>query len=146
MSADIEMTARPVRDEQVSTRIRWAQRGYVLLAGLFAVCVLVQVFIAGMAVFVDPANWSLHTTFIHVFELLPLLMLVLAFLGRLPRGLKWLPVGLWVLIIVQYVTANLFGSLVAAIHPVNALVIFVAALVTTQRGWRVVSGSTGTAS
>ena len=133
--------------ESLSGRVRWARRGFVLFSGLFAVCVVIQVFIAGMAVFVDPANWNLHTAFIHVFELLPLVMLVLAFLGRLPRTLKWLPVGLWVLIMVQYATAEGFSaSLVAAIHPVNALVIFWLAVFTTRRAWRGMAEPAGAAS
>ena len=111
----------------------WARYAYTLLAGAFAACVLVQTYIAGMAVFVDPANWSLHTTFVHVFEPLLLLLLAIAFLGRLSRPLKVAPLGLFVLVTVQYATAHLFGSLVAAIHPVNAVAIFLAAAAATKR-------------
>jgi hypothetical protein len=136
MSADTTVSASPAPDSQLSGRVRWARRGFVLFSGLFAICVVIQVFIAGMAVFVDPANWNLHTTFVHIFELLPLVMLVLAFIGGLPRTLKWLSVGLFVLILVQYATAIGFSaSLVAAIHPVNALVIFWLAVFTTRRAW-----------
>jgi mercuric ion transport protein len=125
-------------------RVAWARYGYVLLAGVFAVCVLVQVYIAGMAVFVDPANWELHTTFVHLFELVPFFLFGLAFLGRLPRTLKLLPVGLYALVMVQYATAHLFGSLVAAIHPVNAIVIFGVALVAVKRAWASVSEASTT--
>lgn len=129
-------------EEQVSPRVRVARYGYLLFAGIFAVCVVVQVFIAGMAVFVDPTNWSLHMTFVHVFEFLLIPMLVLAFLGRLPRGQKWLVVGLWTMIGLQYATAEGFsGSVVAAVHPVNALVIFWLAVFTTRRAWHDVSGT-----
>lgn len=144
MSADTAVSESPAPDSQLSGRVRWARRGFVLFSGLFAICVVIQVFIAGMAVFVDPANWSLHTAFIHVFELLPLVMLVLAFIGRLTRTLKWLPVGLWVLIMMQYATAEGFSaSLVAAIHPVNALVIFWLAVFTTRRVWRCIAEPAG---
>ena len=137
MSADTAVSESAAPDSRLSGRVRWARRGFVLFSGLFAICVVIQVFIAGMAIFVDPANWSLHTTFIHFFELLPLVMLVLAFIGQLPRMLKLLPVGLWVLIMMQYATAEGFPtSLVAAIHPVNALVIFWLAVFTTRRAWR----------
>lgn len=143
MTADATILEGADSTTRLSGHVRWARRGFVLLSGLFAICVVIQVFIAGMAVFVDPANWSLHTTFIHVFELLPFVMLVVAFIGRLPRTLKLLPVGLWVLIMVQYATASLFGSLVAAIHPVNALVIFWLAVITTRRAWRTMSEPAG---
>ncbi|WP_227354326.1 DUF6220 domain-containing protein [Haladaptatus salinisoli] len=118
-----------------SRRVSWARYGYVLLAAVFAVCVLVQVYIAGMAVFVDPANWELHTTFVHLFGFVPFLLFGLALLGRLSRTLKLLPVGLYALVMVQYATAHLFGSLVAALHPVNAIVIFGAAVVALKRAW-----------
>ena len=137
MGAD---TTKPVpadADGQLSTRVRWARRGFVLFAGAFGVGVLVQVYIAGMAVFVDPANWRLHAGFVHIIEWFPLVMLVLAFLGGLSRELKILSVVLFVLIIVQYATALGFSdSIVAAIHPVNALVIFWIATVTIRRAWR----------
>lgn len=122
-------------------RVAWSRYGYVLVAGVFATCVLVQVYVAGMAVFVDPANWSLHAGFVHAFEPLLPVMLVLAFLGRLPRRLKLAPVGLFVLVSVQYATASAFGSMVAAVHPVNAVAIFLLALLATGRAWRFASGS-----
>lgn len=53
---------------------------------------------------------------------------VFAFLGNLPRFLKLVPVGLFLLVSIQYATASAFGSAVAAIHPVNAVVIFLVAL------------------
>lgn len=115
----------------------WARRGYVLSAGAFMVGVLIQVYLAGMAVFVDPTYWGLHTTFVHILELIPAIMLVLAFIGGLPREMKLIPVGLFVLIIVQYATAIAFsGTVVAALHPVNALVMFAIAMITTSRSWR----------
>jgi hypothetical protein len=145
MSADTAVTESANVGSRLSTRVRWGRYGYVLFAGIFVVCVLIQVYIAGMAVFIDPANWELHTTFIHVFELLPIIMLVLAFAGQLPRRLKWLPAGLFLLIIVQYATAEGFSdSLVAAIHPVNALVIFWIGIITTRMAWRTLSEHTDT--
>jgi hypothetical protein len=137
MSAD---TTKPVpadADGRISTRIRWARRGFVLFAGAFVIGVLIQVYIAGMAVFVDPANWSLHANFVHIIEWFPLIMLVLAFPGQLSRELKLLSVVLFVLIVVQYATALGFSnSIVAALHPVNALVIFWIGTVTIRRAWQ----------
>lgn len=90
-----------------------------------------------MAVFVRPANWSLHADFVQLFGLLLPIMLLFALLGRLSRRLKLAPVGLFGLIDVQYITALGFpDSVVAAIHLVNALVIFVLAAKTTRQAWR----------
>ena len=94
-----------------------------------------------MAVFVDPARWSLHRGFVHLLELLLLPMLVFAFPGSLPRSLKLVPVGLFLLIGLQYATASAFGSAVAAFHPVNAVVIFLVAAWAMERAW---SSATGT--
>lgn len=141
MSADATASEPADADGRVPVRVRWARRGFVLFAGALVIGVLIQVYIAGMAIFVDPANWSLHANFVHIIEWLPLVMLVLAVLGRLSRGLKLLPVVLFVLIIVQYATALGFSdTLVAAIHPVNAVVIVGVAAMTTSRAWRTLSG------
>ncbi|WP_436343902.1 DUF6220 domain-containing protein [Natronorubrum sp. FCH18a] len=113
----------------------WGRYGYCGLAGLFAACVLVQTYIAGMAIFVDPENWTLHASFVHLFEVVPFLMVFVAFLGRLSWPLRLLPVGLFALISAQYATAHVFGSLTAAIHPVVAVVIFWLAVVATKRSW-----------
>lgn len=111
--------------EERSARVLYSRWGYLILSVIFAVCVLVQVYIAGMATFVDPGSWQMHMSFVHVFEFLLIPMLALAFLGTLPRKLKLTPVLLFGLISMQYATAEGFnGSMVAAIHPVNALIIF----------------------
>src|SRR3954468_23601301 len=69
--------------------VRWARWIYLAFAWIFVGCVLGQVFLAGLATFVDPARWLWHTTFIHFFEFLPILMLPFAFLARLPVLLRW---------------------------------------------------------
>ena len=117
-------------------RVRWARRGYLVLAWAFAGCVAVQVFLAGMATFVDAARWAWHTSFVHAFEGPPLLMLPLAFLARAPAAMRWLTGALFALIGLQYLTANV-GGIPSALHPVNALVIFWVAVHLGQRAWRV---------
>lgn len=116
-------------------RVAWARYGYVLLAGLFAFAVLVQMFLAGLAIFVDGGYWARHTTFVYVFEPLSLLWLIVGALTRLSTTLKLAPLGLYVLVVVQYATANLAGSLVAAFHPVNAIALFVGAAVAMRAVW-----------
>jgi mercuric ion transport protein len=121
--------------DPVPRRTRWSRHGYVGLMALFAACVLVQIYVAGMAVFIDPTNWRLHAGFVHVFELVPVPLLVVAYLGGLPRPLKWTPVVLYLLVGVQYATAHQFGTYIAAIHPVNAVMIFAVAAGATKRAW-----------
>lgn len=116
-------------------RVVWSRRIYLALALGFAACVAVQVFFAGMGVFVDAARWSWHSSFIHVFEFLPLLMLPLAFSARLSAAVRWLTALLLALIALQYITANM-GTPLAALHPVNGMLIFWVATIIAGRAWR----------
>lgn len=124
----------------VSGGQQYARMAFALLAAAFALCVAVQVFLAGMAVFVNPLNWARHTGFVHVFELLPVVMLALAFAGRLPAALRWQSAGLLGLIMVMYATANMGGRVpwAAAAHPVMALAVFWVAAVVVGNSWRLV--------
>ena len=115
---------------------RLARIGYTALSLVFVACVLVQVFFAGMGAF--GADWSLHLTFAHYLGLPPLLMAPTAFAGRMSWGLRLLPLGLLVLIGVQYAFANAAVP-VAALHPVNALLILCLSLLTARRAWAAVA-------
>jgi hypothetical protein len=121
----------------LSVPVRLARVGYTVLSSIFVACVLVQVFFAGMGAF--GADWSLHLTFVHFLELLPLLMAPVAFVGRLSWGLRLVPLALLVLIGVQYAIANATVP-TAALHPVNALLIFWLSLLAARRAWAAVAG------
>jgi hypothetical protein len=107
-------------------RVIWGRRAFIVLAWLFASCVAIQVFFAGLAIFNGPTWWGTHTAFVHAFEFLPLLMLIAAFVGNLPARAKWLSLAAFALIGVQFALVELARSLPAlgALHPVNALLIF----------------------
>jgi hypothetical protein len=121
---------------RLSVPVRLARIGYAVLSSVFVVCVLVQVFFAGMGAF--GADWSLHLNFAHFLGLAPLLMAPVAFGGRLSWGLRLLPFGLLVLIGAQYAFANATVP-VATLHPVNALLILCLSLLTTRRAWAAVT-------
>ena len=109
------------------------------LSAAFVICLLVQIFMAGMAIFVHPNNWVRHVTFIHFFEILPLLMLVFGWLGKLPKQLLWQSAGLFGLIFLQYFTANIRAviPLAAAAHPVTALPLIGLAFVVMREAWKI---------
>jgi hypothetical protein len=109
---------------------------YALLASVFVAGVVAQVFFAGMGAF--GADWSWHASFVHLLELLPLLMVPVAFVGRLPWGLRLMPLGLLILIGAQYAFAN-SAVPAAALHPVNALLIFLVGLFVARRAWTIVA-------
>ena len=99
---------------------------FAAVAWLFLACVLVQFFLAGLGVFAGAENFALHREFGYLFGWLPVIMLVLAAVGRLGRrwiGLSALLIGLFTL---QSVFVYLRGSVpaIAALHPVNAVAIF----------------------
>ncbi|RKN66036.1 DUF6220 domain-containing protein [Paenibacillus ginsengarvi] len=95
---------------------------YTGLAFLFTVCITVQIFIAGMAIFIDASHWREHIVFVRIFELFPLLLLLFAFVGKLPHWFRWMSGVIFLLIYAQYFTAHL--PVVGAFHPVIAAVLF----------------------
>ena len=118
----------PAVDNDLSLRltggVRWGRLAFRILAWLFAGGVAVQVFFAGLGIFAGPEWWSAHTTFVHLVEVLPVLMLIAAFIGRLPAPAKWLSLAAFLLIGLQYALVALDLPEVTAFHPVNALLIF----------------------
>jgi mercuric ion transport protein len=119
--------------------VRFARHAHAVLAFAFLACIVVQVFFAGVGIF--GANWSFHTYFVPLFELMLPPTFVLALVGRLPLVLKLAPVGLWMLVTVQYALANAGGpDVVAALHPANGLLIFWISLEVARRSWRIATG------
>ena len=127
----------PARKTGVPAYARVGSFLYALLVSVFVACVLVQVFFAGVGAF--GANWAWHRTFVHLLELLPLLMIPVAFVGRLSWGLRLLPFGLVFLVGVQYAFANAAVP-AAALHPVNAFLIFFVSMGAARRAWATVAG------
>ncbi len=118
-----------------SPLVRLARVLYALLSSVFFACILVQVFFAGVGAF--GADWDWHLTFVHLFGALPVLMIPVAFVGRMSWGSRLLPSLLVVMIGVQYATAN-SAVPAAAVHPVNALLIFWVGLLVLRRAWSTV--------
>jgi hypothetical protein len=118
-----------------SVPVRAARLLYAALSTAFVSCVVVQVFFAGMGAF--GADWDWHKTFVHLLELLALAMIPAALVARSSWGLTLLPFGLVFLIGVQYAFAD-SAVPAAALHPVNAVLIFVLSMGATKRAWAAV--------
>jgi mercuric ion transport protein len=106
--------------------VRIGRGGFLLLSMFFAAAVLVQVFMAGAAVFVNPVNWGKHVEFVHYFGfLVPLLMFIFALIGRMPRRYLIEVLMVMIAIFLMYFTANMTRTIpwAAALHPVIAIVI-----------------------
>lgn len=110
-------------------------RAFPILAWAYVVALGIQVFFAGMYVFVGASNIELHRNMAHVIGLLTGLLLLAVFVGRVPE--KRLVFGVLGLLVVQGMLVHLgqwFGLwTIAALHPVNALVLTYAALTLAKR-------------
>lgn len=118
-------------------RLEIAQRALAVTGWLLAAAVLIEILLAGRAVFVGPDWWSQHRAFVHTFEWLSPLAVLLAYLARAARATKafaWLTI---VLLFMQYATAGTQSSLghvgLAALHPVTAALLFWASVELARR-------------
>ena len=101
------------------------RRAFPILAWAYLAALAVQVFFAGMYVFVGASNIELHRNMAHVIGLLHLLLFVAVFAGRVPEKRNVLV--LLGLLVVQGMLVHVgqwFGFwIVAALHPVNAILL-----------------------
>ncbi|TQS71841.1 hypothetical protein DX933_14760 [Ornithinibacillus gellani] len=108
---------------RLNKKIQLSRNIFLIFTWVFAISVVIQTFIAGLAIFTDYSYWSYHTTFVIWFQFIPILLLVLSFTGRLPKLIRWQVVGLFLLIVpLQYASIHIPGA--GAIHPVIALILF----------------------
>lgn len=116
-----------------------ARTVYLAAAALFLAGVVAQVFLAGMVVVAGQMGWSNHVSLGHSLALPLLVMLVAAYAGRVPGGMKRLT---WLLFVVYVVQADVIiflrasAPVVSAFHPVLALADVVLGVALVQRAWR----------
>jgi len=122
--------------DKVNARVRVIRFLYGLLAAGLLVCIVLQVFLAGMGIFVDADNLNMHRTFANTFELVPLVMFVLSFFGQIRGGLRWLALVTLAFSILQHVTIRAFTGPLQALHAVDALVLFGLSWHMARRSWR----------
>lgn len=109
---------------------RYMHMVFKWLVILTANCILVQIFVAGLSVFVDDARWADHVQFGRYLSVLPLLMLAVSFPANLPKKVRMQVVDLIVMIVLMFVTAIFSPNIgwLAAFHPVIAAVLFFRAM------------------
>ena len=114
-----------------------ARRALEIVGWLLAVAVLAQTFLAGRAIFVGPDWWLPHRAFVHWFEWLSPLAVILAYVARvapMTKALAWLTA---VLLFLLYATAGSQSSLghigFAALHPVGGALLFWASIELARR-------------
>lgn len=108
---------------------------YRILAWIFFGCIVVQVFLAGMATFGDPSKWQAHALFVQLFAMLPLAMFLLTFIGGIKGRDRLLSLGLFLLVVMQFLTVQVFSSvfIIAALHPLIAIVLFCGSMAAARK-------------
>jgi hypothetical protein len=107
---------------------------HLAAAWLLVLGLVVQVFLAGMGIFDDPGAFATHRDFGHILEILPVILAVAAFVAGYGWWRVLAGVGLLALLLLQTILVLQRDSapVIAALHPVNALVLLLASVLV---GW-----------
>ncbi|MFF2445714.1 DUF6220 domain-containing protein [Neobacillus sp. NPDC058068] len=102
---------------------------------IFAICILIQVFLAGLALFWDAAQWTSHIGFAKLLIIVSILIFVISFIARLPLSFRLRSAGLIGIIILIAVSAKLPSGIryLSALHPVLALMLFFGSVSLAQK-------------
>jgi Family of unknown function (DUF6220) len=118
----------------ISPIIHWFRIIFLIGIWLFIACLLLQVFMAGMAVFIRPSWWAMHASFASIIGFLGFFLLAISFLGGFPKTIRAFAGLIVLLMFVQYTTIHLRYvpnfSLIGAFHAVNAFLLFWVAMTT----------------
>jgi len=116
------------------------RRVHAIAAVVFVAAIVVQVVLAGLAIanLGGSGDFSTHAEFGYTWVgLAGLALVITALLARRPRREVGIALGLFVLYIVQTLLPSFRESLpfIAALHPLNAMVLFAGALWYARRTW-----------
>jgi len=120
---------------------RLARFGYLAAAWVFVASVIVQVFLAGMALLGGTPSFRTHVDFGYsAIWVVAILLPIFALVARLPRadiGLSFLLLGLYIPQCLLPPIAKAGGpGFIAALHPVNSLLLFALGVTIGRRAWR----------
>ncbi len=130
-----EVGDRAVETTDLSPFVVRARLVFKAMVRIFAICILIQVFLAGLALFWDSAQWASHTGFSRLLIIVSILILVISFIARLPLSLRLRSAGLFGIIILIAVSAKLPSGIgyLSALHPVLALMLFFGTVSLTRK-------------
>ena len=112
---------------EVGTFTRWVRYIMVAIAWLFAVAVVVQIFLAGLSLF-DSRDWADHVDMGYMIGPLAYLLPILALIGRVGRARIVQAFVVAILYVVQTLLPNIDVGFIAALHPLNAFLVLGASL------------------
>lgn len=126
--------------------MKLARQAYKGLAYLFVLGVVVQVFLAGAGLFgelnfAEGDDLDLHRDFgFTILQLVPLLMLIAAVIGRMSWTFIGLAVLVAVLVFVQSAWLEADSRWIKAVHPTMAIVLFALGHYLAQSAGRLLRG------
>ena len=114
--------------------VRAARAAYLVLAWMFLVGVVLQVFFIGLGLFAGSENVALHVNLGWILHLAPILVLLAAAASRAGRRRILEALALAAVVFVVPILATLRADLpvLAALHPVGALLAFWLAIVVVR--------------
>jgi hypothetical protein len=115
--------------------IRAARVAYLVLAWALVVGLVVQVFLIGMGLFSDPSWRQSHKLMGYALHFAPLLVLGAAWFAKAGRSHWQWALALAVVGLIAPVLPALGMPVVAALHPVGAVIEFGLALVVAWKAW-----------
>lgn len=125
----------------MESRVRVSRYAYAAATWLFVAGILTQVFLVGLSLLGQQPSWQIHIGLGHSLGIVALLMIILAYMGRFPRPIKpitWLNFAIYILLADVVIFMRGSAPLVAALHPVLAVLLFGNAGFLAVRAWRLV--------
>jgi uncharacterized protein DUF6220 len=112
---------------------------HAVAASLLVVGLVLQVFLAGLGVFSDPASFTTHRDTGYMLELWTLVVLVTAAIARAGRAQIGIAALLFLLFLLQSVFVGVRDTApaIAALHPVNGFLILLLSIVLARRAWAI---------
>jgi hypothetical protein len=116
------------------------KQAHAWLAWAFVAAIVIQVFLAGLAIpqLGGNGNFETHLEFGYAIGFVALALVVAAAAARVGRRRMLQAVGILVLYIIQTILPNLDPglSIAAALHPLNAMFLFVLSIWYARQAWR----------
>ena len=125
----------------MQSRVNVSRYIYAIVVSIFAVGILAQVYLVGLSLLGRRPSWEAHINLGHTLGAAALLMIILAYVAKLPypmKPLSWAAFITYVLLADIVIFMKDSTPAVAALHPVLAALLFGVVGYLVVRSWRLV--------
>ncbi len=115
--------------------------GFCIVAVLFNVCLIAQLFTVGLAHFYNPTWWKIHVWLVRGYSGVSLVLLAWVYWVPFPKRIRNLTGSLPILLGLQFLTIHVETPLpfpLAIVHPLIAFSLFSASTTLVHHVWRIV--------